>query len=448
MPSPRDILDRLLERLDLSQAEAEETLTHLTSPQGSPAMAGALLAALRSKGVVADEVRGFAYAMRRLARRPPIPAGVRGIDIVGTGGDASGSLNISTGTALLTAACGVPVLKHGNRSISSRAGSADVLEALGLQVPLDEQGVADCLAAANFTFLFAPHYHPAMKAVGPVRAALGVRTIFNILGPLTNPAEPPFHLIGAFSLEVAKLIAQTLAGMPIERTFVVHGAEGWDEPTPIGPFTVFDVRPGRVEVAMRGADDYGFAACTAANLAGGDAQHNAAALRAVLEGEDQGPHRHCLLLGASLALEVTGKVRGPREGVECAAAAIDSGAGRRVLAAIAAVGADAARRAAAPSAGAGLPEAPSQGAAGVGAREALAQGAARVGAREALAQGAARVGASEAPAQGAAGSGARDALTQSAAGSGARDVPTQGAAGGASRGAPAQGPASKVGGGR
>jgi anthranilate phosphoribosyltransferase len=344
MSSPREILERLLAREDLSQAEAEETLTQLTTPDASPAMAGALLAALRSKGVVAEEVRGFACAMRRLARRPPIPAGVRGIDIVGTGGDASGSLNISTGTALLTAACGVPVLKHGNRSISSRAGSADVLEALGLQVPLDEQAVGDCLRAANFTFLFAPHYHPATKAVAPVRAALGVRTIFNILGPLTNPAEPPFHLIGAFSLEVAKLIAETLAGMPIERTFVVHGAEGWDEPTPIGPFTVFDVRPGRVAVEMRGAADYGLAACTAAHLAGGDAQHNASALKAVLEGEDRGPHRNCLLLGASLALEVAGRVRGPREGVECAAEAIDGGAARRVLAAIAEVGAIAARR--------------------------------------------------------------------------------------------------------
>src|SRR6202007_761788 len=175
---------------DLSQVEAEELLAQLTNPEGSPIMAGAVLAALRTKGVVADELRGFASAMRRLARRPPIPAGLRGIDFVGTGGDASGILNISTGTALLTAACGVPVLKHGNRSISSRAGSADVLEALGLKVPLDEKEAADCLAASNFTFLFAPHYHPAMKAVGPVRSALGVRTIFNILGPLTNPATP------------------------------------------------------------------------------------------------------------------------------------------------------------------------------------------------------------------------------------------------------------------
>ncbi len=338
MPSPREFLERLLERRDLSQLEAEEVLSHLTDPQGSPAMAGALLAALRTKGVVADEVRGFASAMRRLARRPPIPSGLRGIDIVGTGGDASGSLNISTGTALLTAACGLPVLKHGNRSISSRAGSADVLEALGLKVPLDEQGVGDCLAASNFTFLFAPHYHPATKAIAPVRAALGVRTIFNILGPLTNPAEPPFHLIGAYNLDVAKLMAQTLAGMPIERTFVIHGAEGWDEPTPIGPFALFDVRPGHVEVTTRQAEDYGLIPCTAEHLAGGDARHNAEALKAVLNGTDRGPHRDCLLLGASLALEVAGKARDAREGVECAAQAIDSGAARRVMEAIAAVG--------------------------------------------------------------------------------------------------------------
>src|ERR1700679_3970713 len=215
MPSPREFLERLLERGDLSQVEAEELLTHLTNPEGSPVVAGAILAALRAKGAVADELRGFASAMRRLARRPPVPAGLRAIDIVGTGGDASGSLNISTGTALLTAACGVPVLKHGNRSISSRAGSADVLEVLGLKIPLDEQGVAECLAAANFTFLFAPHYHPEHQAIARSRAALGVPWIFNILMPLPNPAEPPFHLSGPFSLGFARLMALVIAGMPL-----------------------------------------------------------------------------------------------------------------------------------------------------------------------------------------------------------------------------------------
>jgi anthranilate phosphoribosyltransferase len=331
MPPSRETLDKLLNRRNLDELEAEDLLLQLIDPSGAPAMAGAILAALRSKGVVADEVRGFARGMRRVARRPQVPVDLRAIDVVGTGGDASGSLNISTGTALLTAACGVPVLKHGNRSVSSRAGSADVLEALGLKIPLDEKEAADCLAASNFTFLFAPHYHPAMKAVGAVRAALGVRTIFNILGPLTNPAAPPFHLIGAFSLDIARLIAETLSGMEVERTFVVHGAEGWDEPTPVGPFTVFDVRPGNVHMQVRVPADYGLQTCTAAGLSGGDAEHNARALEAVLTGRDRGPHRDCLLLGTALALEVAGRVRTPQEGVEVAAAAIDGGKAQGVL---------------------------------------------------------------------------------------------------------------------
>ena len=331
MPPSRDTLERLLNRRDLSELESEELLYQLTDPTGSQAMVGAVLAALRTKGVNADEVRGFAKGMRRLARRPHIPAEVRGIDVVGTGGDSSGSVNISTGTALLTAACGVPVLKHGNRSVSSRAGSADVLEALGLKIPLDEKQAADCLAASGFTFLFAPHFHPAMKTVAPVRTALGVRTIFNILGPLMNPATPPFHLIGAFSLDIARLIADTLAGMEIERTFVVHGAEGWDEPTPIGSFTLFDVRPGQVDMQIRVPADYGLKTCQASDLAGGDAQQNARALEAVLNGQDRGAHRDCLLLGTALALEVVGRTRSPQEGVEIAAAAIDSGKARQVL---------------------------------------------------------------------------------------------------------------------
>jgi anthranilate phosphoribosyltransferase len=264
---------------------------------------------------------------------------VRAIDIVGTGGDASGSVNISTGTSLLTAACGLPVIKHGNRSISSRAGAADVLEVLGLKIPLDEKGAAACFEATNFTFLFAPYFHPAMKSVAPVRAAMGVRTVFNILGPLANPAQPPLHVIGAYSRDVAKLMAHTLAGLEIERTFVIHGAAGWDEPTPIGNFALFDVRPGRVEESERGPADYGIRACTAAALAGGDAQHNARALRAVLSGDDNGAHRDCLLLGTSLALEVAGIVKTPREGVERAAHAIDSGDARKVLDRLAAFGA-------------------------------------------------------------------------------------------------------------
>jgi anthranilate phosphoribosyltransferase len=332
--SPRELLQQLIERRDLTQAQAEELLAHLADGELSAPMAGAILAALTTKGVVADEVRGFALAMRRLSLPPDLPGERRAIDIVGTGGDASGSLNISTGTALLTAACGLPVIKHGNRSISSRSGSADVLEALGLAIPLDPAAAAACYAATRFTYLFAPHYHPATRALAPIRSALGVRTVFNILGPLVNPAQPPLHLVGAYSLEVARLIADALQGLPLERAFVIHGAEGWDEPTPIGPFTVFDVHPGRVEMSVRSPADYGLAPCTAAQLAGGDAVHNARALRSVLCGEDRGAHRDCLLLGAALALEVAGEVQEPRAGIARAAAAIDSGAARRILAAL------------------------------------------------------------------------------------------------------------------
>jgi anthranilate phosphoribosyltransferase len=219
--------------------------------------------------------------------------------------------------------------------VSSRCGSADVLEALGLQMPLDARAAATCFAATRFTFLFAPHYHPATKALAPIRAALGVRTVFNILGPLVNPAQPPLYLVGAYSLEVARLIAETFQGLPIERAFVVHGAGGWDEPTPIGPFTLFDVRPGRISSAERSPADYGLAPCRAADLAGGDAAHNARALRAVLYGEDRGAHRDCLLLGTALALEVAGEVQQPRAGIARAAAAIDGGAARALLEALA-----------------------------------------------------------------------------------------------------------------
>jgi len=333
-----DTLDRLLDGQNLTERESGELLAALAVPEVSPVLAGALLAALRAKGVTAAELRGLAGGMRALARRPRLPPALRAIDIVGTGGDRSGSLNLSTGAALLAASCGVSVVKHGNRAVSSRAGSADVLEALGLRLPLDEARAGECLAATGFTYLYAPHYHPAMKNLAPVRAALGVRTVFNILGPLTNPAEPPFHLIGAFDVPTAELIAQALAGMNIERAMVIHGAEGWDEPTPCGPFTVFDVRGGTVSREQRSPGDYGLALCAGADLAGGDAPHNAQLLRRVLSGEERGAARDALLLGAALALEVTGIEPAPRLAMARAAAAIDSGAATTLLAKLAQFG--------------------------------------------------------------------------------------------------------------
>ena len=338
MVDTRATLERLLDRRDLAESEAAELLLALTDPATHPAMGGALLAALRVKGLTADEVRGFASAMRRLARRPTLPPGPPAVDVVGTGGDASGSFNISTGAALLSAALGVRVVKHGNRSVSSRSGSADLLECLGLPLPLDERRAGECLAATGFTFLFAPHYHPAMKEIAPVRRALGVRTVFNLLGPLTNPAEPPFGLIGAYSREAARLMAETLAGMPIERVFVVHGEPGWDEPTPCGSFELYDVAPGRVTRTERDPADYGLERCPPEGLAGGDAAHNALGLRAVFSGEDRGPHRDALVLNAALVLEVTGAVSDPRAAVRAANEAIDRGDALRLLGTLAAFG--------------------------------------------------------------------------------------------------------------
>lgn len=327
----RTTLEQILDRRDLSEAQAGALLAALTDPALSPAVAGAVLAGLRAKGVTPAEVRGFATAMRSLARRPRISAGTPLVDIVGTGGDGSGSLNISTGTALLVAACGVRVVKHGNRAISSRSGSADLLEALGLKLPLDEIAAGRCLDATGFTFLFAPHYHPALKALAPVRTALGVRTVFNMLGPLTNPAEPPYHLIGAYSLPAAELMANTLAGMPIERAFVVHGEPGWDEPTPVGPFTVFDVRFGSVKSEVREASMFGLASCTAQDLAGGDAAHNAKVIEEVCAGRETGAPFCAMALGAAMVLELMGLAPDPKSGVAKVRQAIASGQASRVL---------------------------------------------------------------------------------------------------------------------
>lgn len=320
------LLDRLLDGVALDEAEAADLMRAMAAGELEPALGGAFLAGLRAKGETAAEIRGFATAMRALAIRPDIPEGAPTVDTVGTGGDGSGSLNLSTGTGLLAAAAGARVVKHGNRSVSSKSGSADMLEMLGMPLPLDPPAAVEALRALSFTFLFAPAYHPAMKAIMPVRGALGVRTVFNLLGPLTNPAAPPCQLIGAFSPGAARLMADTLAGMPIDRAFVVHGEPGWDEATPAGEFLLYDVRPGSVTESRRRPEDYGLPRCEPAELKGGDAAHNARELERVFTREDRGAHRDALLMGTSLVLEVAGEVSDPAEGVARARAAIDDGA--------------------------------------------------------------------------------------------------------------------------
>lgn len=301
----RDIVGKLLSGEILSDEEAGALVAYLTNPGLDPAVAAAALAGLRTRGETADEVRVFARGLQDLAVRPDIDDVTEVVDVVGTGGDSSGSLNLSTGAALLAAAAGAQVVKHGNRSVSSRSGSFDVLAALGLDVPWDATRAGEVFGQTGFTYLFAPTFHPAMKSVAPVRQAMGARTIFNLVGPLANPARVPHLVVGAFSPESARMMADTLSGMPITRAFVVHGEPGWDEPTPVGPYLLLDVTPGKVREAFEDPADFGISRCDPEDLVGGGPAENAAALRRVFAGE-QGPHRDALVLGASLALRVVG----------------------------------------------------------------------------------------------------------------------------------------------
>lgn len=354
----KPLLERLLARQSLSSAESEGLLASLLAMEPGTAfdaLAGAVLAALRSKGETPAEVAGLARAMQRLARRPALPIATRDgpmLDIVGTGGDDAGSYNISTAAALLCAAGGgdgdagteaparVRVVKHGNRAISSKSGSADVLSALGVPLPLDERNAATLLERMGFTFLFAPHYHPATARLAGVRRSLGVRTVFNLLGPLTNPARPAHGVLGAYSLDAARLMAHALASMPIGRYFVVHAdvdGRGWDEPTPMGPFHLLDVTHNQVSEAIVDPAFLGVARCDAAALRGGDAEHNAEALKRVFDGE-RGPHRDAVVLSAGLGFQATGLEPDLRHGFARAASIIDSGEAGRWLARLATEG--------------------------------------------------------------------------------------------------------------
>ncbi len=318
----RAFIEKILSGEALTESEAGDLLSELTSPDLDQMQAAAVLAGLRTRGETADELRGFARGLQAIAVSPEIPDTSAAVDVVGTGGDGSGSLNLSTGASLLAVAAGAQVIKHGNRSVSSRSGSFDVLSALGLDVPWGPQRAADVFAETGFTYLFAPAYHPSMKSIAPVRQAMGTRTIFNLVGPLANPARTPHLVVGAFSLESARMMADTLAGMEITRAFVVHGDPGWDEPTPAGPYAIFDVRPGRVEAGEEDPADFGLPRCSPQDLIGGDADDNAGSIMAVFAGE-RGPHRDALVLGASLALRVTGAEQG--EAMAAAESALDDG---------------------------------------------------------------------------------------------------------------------------
>jgi anthranilate phosphoribosyltransferase len=325
------LLEDLIARKNMSEQQAEKLLRKMAAEEIPDAMSGALLTALRMKGETGAELRGFANGMRSLALRPPIGERDDLVDCVGTGGDGSGSLNLSTGSALLAASCVAQVVKHGNRAVSSRCGSADVLEALGFELPVDGHAVASCLDTTGFTFLFAPTFHTATRALMPVRKSLGVHTVFNLLGPLVNPAKPPYMVIGAYSMAAARLLAEALSGMDIKRAFVIHGEPGWDEATPVGAFIRLEVTVGEIRECEIDPLDLGISRCRPEDLAGGNAVDNADALAGVLSGVDQGAHRDALLLGAGLVLEVCNHAETLDAGIELARQALGKGDAQRLL---------------------------------------------------------------------------------------------------------------------
>jgi anthranilate phosphoribosyltransferase len=326
------LVERVLDGHNFGVEEAGLLLDLLIDDDEAPELKGALLGAMRARGETAEEVRGLALAMRAMATPLPLDPGPVLVDTCGTGGDGSQSLNVSTGAALLAAACGLRVAKHGNRSVSSRSGSADVLEQLGIAVDLAPEAAASVLATEGFAFLFAPHYHPATGRVVPVRRALASRTVFNVLGPLTNPAAPEFQLIGAWSAPVAQLMADALSGMPVRRAFVVHGDPGWDEATPCGEFLRLDVRDGEVHREIIDPRDSGIQRCRPEDLLGGDPAENARRLAAVLRAEEKSPYRDAIVLNTALVLEVSGETSDLRSGITRAAAALDGGAAAGLLA--------------------------------------------------------------------------------------------------------------------
>ena len=295
--------------------------------EATPAQLAALLVALRMRGETVDELAGFATAMRERVLRVEAPDGA--IDVVGTGGDGSGTFNISTTSAFVVAAAGVPVAKHGNRAITSRSGAADVLEALGVRIDHDAASAAAALRAHRFAFLFAPGFSPAMRHAGPTRREIGVRTAFNLLGPLTNPAGARRQLLGVGDAAAAPRIAEVVARLGTERTLVVHGA-GVDELPLDGSGVIHDVSPAGIERSTVDPLDYGLARAPLAALAGGTAAENAAIVEAVLGGE-RGPRRDVVLLNAGAALVAAGRVGRLAEGIELAAATIDEGAAARLL---------------------------------------------------------------------------------------------------------------------
>ena len=332
MSADADALKRLMNALasgaPLHEEEVPAALELLMSPAATPVQMGAFLMALRVRGETIGEITGAARFLR--ARMTQVAAPDGAIDIVGTGGDGHGTYNVSTCAALVAAGAGARVAKHGNRSVSSLSGASDVLAALGVKLDVAPEVIARAVTEAGVGFMWAPMHHPSMKAWAPVRADLGVRTLFNLLGPLCNPANVKRQILGVYARSWVEPVARTLAKLGSEHAWVVHGSDGLDELTTTGPTTVAELKGGDVRTFEVAPEDAGLARVTLADLKGGDAAHNAAAIRAVLAGA-QGPFRDIVLLNAAAALVVAGIAKDLGDGIGRAARSIDTGAAATAL---------------------------------------------------------------------------------------------------------------------
>jgi anthranilate phosphoribosyltransferase len=327
----QQVIARLANKEDLPQADARAAMSEIMAGEATPAQIAAFLVALRLKGETVDEITGCAQAMRekatRVRTRHPVV-----VDTCGTGGDAAGTFNVSTGAAIVACGAGAVVAKHGNRAVSSRCGSADVLKALGVKVDeVPVQKVEQCLDEVGMAFLFAPSLHPAMKYAAPTRKELGIRTVFNILGPLTNPAGATRQLMGVYDERLTALLAGVLKALGSERALVVHGAGGLDEISTCGSTNIDEIRSGETKTYTLDSSELGIRRATPGDLVGGDAATNARILLEVLEGT-KGHHRDIVVLNAAATLYVSGLAPSVKEGIAVAEHSIDCGAARSKLA--------------------------------------------------------------------------------------------------------------------
>ena len=325
----KEAIIKLSKKQDLAYAEAEAVMDEIMSGQATPVQMSAYLTALALKGETIDEITASAAGMR--AHCIKLLHNLDVLEIVGTGGDGSNSFNISTTSSLVSAAGGVPVAKHGNRAASSKSGAADVLEALGVKITLTPERSAEILKKINICFLFAQNYHIAMKYVAPIRKELGIRTVFNILGPLSNPAGANMELMGVYDQSLVEPLAQVMANLGVNRGMVVYGQDSLDEISMCAPTSVCGIRDGKFTSYEITPEQFGYERCEKGALTGGTPAENAEITKAILKGEEKGPKRQAVCLNAGAALYIAGKATSIEEGVKLAESLIDSGAALKKL---------------------------------------------------------------------------------------------------------------------